>query len=75
MANLWTKFKSLIPEEPLIIGTVSSINADGTSTITTFTGGTMRVKGQSVPVGAKAFVRFGEITAAAPNLPVTVVDI
>ncbi len=75
MANLWAKFKSLIPEEPLIIGTVSSINADGTSTITTYTGGTMRIKGQSVAVGAKAFVRFGEITGPAPSLPLTVVDI
>lgn len=75
MANLWAKFKSLIPEEPLVIGRIISINGDGTSTVELFDGGRMRVKGQSVPVGQQAFVRFGEIIGPAPTLPLVVVEI
>jgi len=69
MANLWAKFARLLPDEPTIIGTITAHNVDGTSTVATLAGGTMRVRGQSVVVGNKAFIRHGEITGEAPDLP------
>ena len=52
--NLWTRFRQLLPKTPLIIVTVTAINTDGTSTVTTVGGGGMRVAGTSVAVDSKA---------------------
>lgn len=69
MANLWARFAALLPASPTVIVTVTALNDDGTSTVETRAGGTMRVTGQGVAIGDKAFVRAGEITGAAPDLP------
>jgi hypothetical protein len=66
--NLWARFKRLLPDNPLIIVTVNSLNSDGTSTVVTFGGGVMRVLGTSVEVGKKAYIRAGAIVSEAPNL-------
>ena len=66
--NLWTRFRSLIPDAPLVVVTVNSVNADGTSSVATSSGGALRVRGTSVAAGKKAYVRNGEITGEAPNL-------
>ncbi len=67
--NLWTRFRQLLPKTPLIIVTVTAINTDGTSTVTTVGGGGMRVAGTSVAVDSKAYVKDGRIQGEAPNLP------
>lgn len=58
----------ITPPTPLWVGTVSAHNADGTSTVTLPGGGVIRPRGQSVAVGAKAFVQGGEVRGAAPAL-------
>jgi len=68
MANVYVRFQRLLPREPLQIGTVAALNADGTSTVTLPSGGSVRVRGQSVAVGSKAFIRNGEVIGEAPNL-------
>ena len=68
MANVYARFQRLLPREPLQIGTVAAFNADGTSTVTLPSGGSLRVRGQSVAVGSKAFIRNGEVIGEAPNL-------
>lgn len=66
--NLWAKFRRLLPGNPMIIVTVVSVNTDGTSTVTTAGGGSMRVLGQGVVAGKKAYVKDGRIIEEAPNL-------
>lgn len=67
--NLWARFRRLLPGNPLIIVTVVSVNTDGTSTVTTASGGAMRVLGTTVAAASKAYVKDGAIVSEAPNLP------
>lgn len=66
--NLWARFRRLLPGDPLIVVTVAGINGDGTSTVTTPGGGAIRVIGNSVAVGDKAYIKGGAIIGEAPNL-------
>lgn len=66
--NLLAKFKKLLPSDPLMVGTVTAHNADGSSTLETLAGGTVRVQGQSVAVDSMAFYRAGRIEGEAPEL-------
>lgn len=67
--NHFRALKALIaPEDPLWVGTVQSHNADGTSTVLLPGGGLIRPRGQGVAVGARAFVRGGEVRGEAPAL-------
>lgn len=68
MANLWKQFSALLPSDPLLIATVQAHNSDGTSTVTYPGGGTAVVRGQSVAVGSKAFIRSNQVQGQAPDL-------
>lgn len=68
MKNLARQFADLLPKQPLLVGTVTAHNADGTSTVTLPAGGTLRVQGQSVAVNSSAFVQGGRIQGEAPSL-------
>lgn len=74
-ANLYRRLAELLPQAPLLVGQVSSHNADGTSTVQLPGGGTLRVRGQGVAVGQKAFVRDGVVEGAAPNLSIVEIEI
>lgn len=67
--NLWARFRRLIADSPTVIVTVTTVNADGTSLVTTAGGGTMRVLGTDIAAGEKAYVRDGAIIGEAPDLP------
>lgn len=64
-----------LPADPLLVGTVLSHNTDGTSTLQSPEGGTMRARGTGVGVGLKAFVRGGVVEGTAPDLPDYSVDV
>ena len=66
--NLWTIFKDVLPANPVIVGTVSAHNSNGTSQITLPGGSKITARGTTVAVGSKAFVRAGLIEGEAPNL-------
>jgi hypothetical protein len=68
MGNVSALFKKLLPQIPLVIVTVTAVNADGTSTVTTMGGGSMRVIGTSVAAPNKAYVQDGKIVGQAPSL-------
>lgn len=68
MRNVRAQFDRLLPKDPLLVGTVTSHNADGTSSLTLPGGGTIRVQGQTVAVGDKAFIQSGRVQGEAPNL-------
>lgn len=66
--NIWARFRRLLPGNPMIVVTVNSVNTDGTSTVTTSSGGAMRVIGTTITAGKKAYVKGGAIIGEAPNL-------
>ena len=66
--NLWTRFRKLLPGSPRTVVTVVTVNTDGTSTVTTSSGGAMRVLGTTVEATKKAYVKDGAIIGEAPNL-------
>lgn len=73
--NLYRQFQTLLPLEPLLLGTVEAHQDDGTSTITLLGGGTLKVSGVSVAIGAKAFIQGGRIVGPAPDLPGEIIEV
>jgi hypothetical protein len=74
-ANPWVKFKKLLQGEGRAVVTVTSNNGDGTSTVTTRNGVSIKVKGESVEPGAKAMIEGGELRYEVPNLTSSVVEV
>lgn len=70
MPNVWKQFQALLPQQPLQIGEVVSVNADGTSTVETPAGALLRVRGDNVAQGSNAYIRGGELVGEAPDLAV-----
>lgn len=67
MPNLWRQFEALLPDTPLMIGTVVSVHMDATLTVALLDGGLLRVKGSATP-GDRVFVREGQVEGPAPVL-------
>lgn len=67
MPNLWRQFEALLPDTPLMIGTVVSGHVDATLTVALLDGGLLRVKG-SAAIGDRVFVREGQVEGPAPVL-------
>lgn len=67
--NLWNAFKSILPDQPILIGTVLAHMPDGTSAVEMLGGGLMRATGQDIPVGNGCFIQAGRIIGEAPALP------
>lgn len=67
MLNLWRQFEALLPDTPLMIGTVVSVHVDATLTVALLDGGLLRVKGSAAP-GDRVFVREGQVEGPAPVL-------
>lgn len=75
--DLWKNFHGLIAGAPRLLATVVAHNADGTSSLVTADGQSLRawgaIEGASVPYNV--FVRDGAIEAAAPNLALLQLDV
>lgn len=70
MLNVWSAFQRLLPQNPVQVGTVRSIDSNAvTSTVELLGGGLLTVRGTGVPVDAKAFIKAGVIESQAPDLP------
>ncbi len=64
--NSWLAFQSLLPKDPLLVGTLTS--TDGTtSIIQLIDGGIVRVRGTGT-VNNKYYIRSGQIQGDAPNM-------
>lgn len=78
MPNLWRQFEDLLPDSPLLLGTVVTHHFDGTVTVELLDGGLLRVAvGNSGigSVGDRVFVRDGRVTGDAPTLPTVEIEI
>ncbi|GAC1369742.1 MAG: hypothetical protein NVSMB36_19270 [Escherichia coli] len=73
MPNLFKTFKDLIPDPPLMVGTVSAVVA-GQCVINLPGGGQVAGRGAAT-VGEKVFVRDGFIEGVAPNLTMEIIEI
>ncbi len=74
--NLYRALLELLPAQPLQVATVAAVNtANGTSTVTWPGGDVQTVRGTSVGVGDKAFVRGGVIEGAAPDLTLETIEV
>jgi len=73
--NPWIKFKALLQGEGRAVVTVTSNNGDGTSTVTTRSGVSIKVKGENVAPGSKAMIEGGELRYEVPNLSSSVVEV
>lgn len=73
MPNMYSAFKKLIPDAPLLVGTVSTSDGD-VKTITLQGGGVLKARG-TASNGQKVFVRDGVIEGLAPNLTLVTIDI
>ena len=71
--NLWLRLKNLLPEEPLLVGTVTLATSHGAK-IELPDGSHIFVRG-SASVGQRVFIRNGVIEGSAPNLPTVTIDI
>ena len=68
MRNPWSRFRSLNPDPPLLVGTVQAHLPGGLSRILLPSGATVDARGQEVPEGQRAFVRGGAVEGEAPVL-------
>lgn len=73
MANLYRVFRDLIPEPPLLVGTLITLHAGGCS-VELPDGSVVTARGTGT-VGQKVFVRDGVIDGAAPDLTVMAIEI
>lgn len=74
--DLWVRFKNLMPEAPLEIGTIAAAYAGGVYLINKLGGGQLRVVSSSGhSIGQRVFVRGSETTGAAPDLPQVEIEI
>jgi len=71
-ANPWLDLVGILPTGRLIKGNVTANNADGSVTIATSDGATIRARplpGQSWEIAQGVFVQNGRVVDQAPSLP------
>lgn len=73
MANLFKVFKDLIPDHPLLVGTVVSVET-GKCVIQLPGGAYVTGRGDAV-VWQKVFIRDGVIEGHAPDLTVQLIEV
>lgn len=70
--NLWSSLVALMPSTRRLKGNVTVANGDGSYTIATADGATIRARplpGATWTIGAGVFVEDGRIVDGAPSLP------
>jgi hypothetical protein len=72
-ANLFKRFKDLMPEPPLLVGQVISVGG-GIATIEEPGGGLNQARGAAT-VGQRVFFRDGVIEGVAPSLPLAEIEV
>ena len=75
--NLYKRLKALLPEAPVLTGTVTVLHADGMAEVAQDGGaGPLRVRNPLLqPSGARVYVQGGVITGPAPDLPYVLIEV
>lgn len=75
MNNSYKMLRNLTQGPVRTVATVSSHNADGTSTVQLSSGAFINVLGQDVPVNDKAYIEGGRVIGQAANLPYADIEV
>lgn len=75
MANVWTKFKQLLPSNAQAVGLVETVHFDGTTTLVLPDGSKLRVTGDQVLSGSWAMIEGNRIVGEVPALPTMDVEV
>lgn len=75
MANPWNRLRETLPEPATQVGTVQTLNGDGTSDVLLVGGGVVRASGDGFTAGSPVFVRGGQILSAAPSLNIQLIEV
>ncbi|MCK5679953.1 hypothetical protein KAI46_03985 [bacterium] len=75
MANVWTKFKQLLPNNAQQVGVVETVHLDGTTTIELPGGSKLRVIGEGVGAGNSALIEGNRIITEVPSLPTSSAEV
>ena len=75
--NLYKRLLSLLPDDPVQSGAVAAVYADGTALVTLDGGGgQLRVRNPlGMAAAQKVYVKAGEITGQAPDLPYVLIEV
>ena len=71
--NLYALFRRILPESPLQVGEVLSVN-NGVLTLGLPGGGTDQARGAGT-VGDRVYFRDGAVEGPAPSLPVELIEV
>ncbi len=75
MTNAFNRFQNLLGKSTIDVVTITVQHGNGTSQALTLAGSTVTIKGETVSVGQKAFIRDSEIIRQAPSLTVVEVSV
>ena len=76
MKNLYQRLTDLLAADPMRVGTVASLHADGTVTVTLAEGGSLRVRAPpEIQLAVRVFVQGGAVLGAAPELPFVEIEV
>ena len=75
--DLWRNFQGLLPASPRLLATVVAHNADGTRSLVTADGQSLRAWGQleGATIPYNVIVQDGKLEASAPNLPLLQLEV
>jgi len=66
--NIFKRFQALLPSTPLLVGTIASVNANGSCRVDMPGGGKAVVIGTGYTVGQQVFIKDRIIQGVAPSL-------
>ena len=66
--NVFTRFQALIPSKPLLVGTITAVNTNGSCRVDMPGGGKAVVIGTGYTVGQQVFIKDRIIQGVAPSL-------
>lgn len=67
MISFWSRLRGTTPQEPLRIGTVAAVHANGTVTCDMSDGGSLTVRG-SASLGDVVYIQFGQVQGTTSGL-------
>ncbi|RYE43851.1 MAG: hypothetical protein EOP24_26790 [Hyphomicrobiales bacterium] len=74
--NLYTRLLGLLPQAPVMTGTVAELHGDGTASVQLHGGGLLRVRNPfETEQGAAVFVQDDAVIGDAPSLPLVLIEI
>lgn len=73
--NHLKRFRGLLPTDPTLVGSVQSVNINGTLEVLLVGGGKTTVTGSGYAPGSRVFVKGGEVVSAAPSLSAILIEV